>query len=457
MKITLKNIGPVKESTIDLDKDLIVLTGGNNTGKTYVAYSIYGIFKFWRSIAHAFPDHKSLDHILNDEFPNVSTSISFKKYQDEIFKLIKTFPSKSYNLIKANFELNSANPLFTDSRYEIDFDEEILSQKVFEKEIYNAGSSIGSTIVLANKKRESEEIIIHTENYGDLSENHTFNKEASLKSIAKSTIFNPFIAELFKNRPYIEPAERSSINIFNTEIVLYRSFGRVQEFGQNKEQIRYPRPIEDALNIASDLKFISKGKSKFSFLATKLEEEFLGGGQIKISEHGEAEYSTPNNTNLKIHLTASVVKSLSSLIFYFRHMAQEGDFIIIDEPELNLHPDNQRKIARWLVRVVNAGFKVMITTHSDYIVRELNNLIMLQTGKNKEIKAQLMEEFGYEEEELLDPEKLGAYLFTKKGECLNLDVDETGFEVESIDQEISKLNNTQEKIFYGLHDEEDLI
>jgi predicted ATPase len=63
-------------------------------------------------------------------------------------------------------------------------------------------------------------------------------------------------------------------------------------------------------------------------------------------------------------------------------LAQEGDFIIIDEPELNLHPDNQRKIARWLVRVVNAGFKVMITTHSDYIIREFNNLIMLQTAKD---------------------------------------------------------------------------
>ena len=44
MKLTVKNIGPVKESTIDLDKNLLVLCGGNNTGKTYVAYTVYSFY-----------------------------------------------------------------------------------------------------------------------------------------------------------------------------------------------------------------------------------------------------------------------------------------------------------------------------------------------------------------------------------------------------------------------------
>ena len=50
---------------------------------------------------------------------------------------------------------------------------------------------------------------------------------------------------------------------------------------------------------------------------------------------------------------------------------------MIDEPELNLHPDNQRRIARLLARLVNLGIKVFITTHSSYIIKELNTLIML--------------------------------------------------------------------------------
>ena len=37
---------------------------------------------------------------------------------------------------------------------------------------------------------------------------------------------------------------------------------------------------------------------------------------------------------------------------------------MIDEPELNIHPANQRHIARLLARLVNAGMSVVISTHA---------------------------------------------------------------------------------------------
>ena len=45
--------------------------------------------------------------------------------------------------------------------------------------------------------------------------------------------------------------------------------------------------------------------------------------------------------------------------------------LFIDEPELNLHPGNQRRIARLFARLSKLGIKVFITTHSDYIIKEL--------------------------------------------------------------------------------------
>src|ERR1700733_5643991 len=45
MKIELKNIGTVKHAEIDLDKNLLIFCGPNNTGKTYVAYTLYGVYK----------------------------------------------------------------------------------------------------------------------------------------------------------------------------------------------------------------------------------------------------------------------------------------------------------------------------------------------------------------------------------------------------------------------------
>ncbi|MDR2644169.1 MAG: ATP-binding protein [Planctomycetaceae bacterium] len=47
---------------------------------------------------------------------------------------------------------------------------------------------------------------------------------------------------------------------------------------------------------------------------------------------------------------------------YLRYVAAPGDILMIDEPELNLHPEKQRQIAR----LANAGIKVSLTTHSDF-------------------------------------------------------------------------------------------
>ena len=76
--------------------------------------------------------------------------------------------------------------------------------------------------------------------------------------------------------------------------------------------------------------------------------------------------------------SSSAVRSLLDIGFYLRHVANPGDLLMVDEPELNLHPENQRLIARLFARIVNLGIKVFITTHSDYIIKELNTLIMLK-------------------------------------------------------------------------------
>jgi predicted ATPase len=131
-------------------------------------------------------------------------------------------------------------------------------------------------------------------------------------------------------------------------------------------------------------------------------------------------------------------------------LAKPNDFLIIDEPELNLHPDNQRKIARVLAQMVNAGIKVMISTHSDYVIRELNNLMMLHTKDNEKQVNQLMKKYGYQKDQILDHNKVGAYLFTS--EVKALEITNTGFEVKTIDDEINQLNNSANDIFFTLHD-----
>ena len=122
----------------------------------------------------------------------------------------------------------------------------------------------------------------------------------------------------------------------------------------------------------------------------------------------------------------------------------------IDEPEINLHPDNQVVLTRVLGELVNKGLRLIISTHSDYIVREINNLIM--AGELKAAGSQSQTEFGYSDEMMLDRKQVRAYYF-EPSEAAQVVVDPApidryGFSVATIDQTI----RLQNEITDNLHD-----
>ena len=122
--------------------------------------------------------------------------------------------------------------------------------------------------------------------------------------------------------------------------------------------------------------------------------------------------------------------------------------LIIDEPELNLHPDNQRKMAGLLARLVNSGVKVLVTTHSDYLIRELNNRVMLNL--DVENKEQIMKSAKMTDLDLLKPEKIKAYSLKDDHQIHTVEVDKYGINMEVFDNLIADANELADKIYYGI-------
>ena len=52
-----------------------------------------------------------------------------------------------------------------------------------------------------------------------------------------------------------------------------------------------------------------------------------------------------------------------------------GDLLIIDEPESHLHPAMQVAFARQIAEIVRAGVRVVLTTHSEWVLEELGNVV----------------------------------------------------------------------------------
>ncbi|MHB8202492.1 MAG: AAA family ATPase, partial [Desulfomonilaceae bacterium] len=105
--------------------------------------------------------------------------------------------------------------------------------------------------------------------------------------------------------------------------------------------------------------------------------------------------------------------------------------------------------------------KVFMTTHSDYIVKELNTLIML----NRDIPShqKIMEDYHYQEDELIEANKIRVYMAEKnlidvdggkrKTNCQTLipaRIDqESGIEARTFDATIDEMNRIQEAIIFS--------
>ena len=219
---------------------------------------------------------------------------------------------------------------------------------------------------------------------------------------------------------------------------------------------RYPLPVKDGLMVAEDLAEVKKTKSEFYEFAEDLEAELLHG-KVQISNDGEIQFrpDKSSRTLLPIQMTASIIKTLSSLVVYLKHIANYNDLIIIDEPEINLHPSNQIIIARLLARLANKGFRLLISTHSDYIVREFNNLVILSQKDNVSV-IKVAKEYEYKEDEYIRIEDLSVYSFAYKNKrskqivVSEIPINETGFEVKTMDEVIDKQNNISETLYYSL-------
>lgn len=213
---------------------------------------------------------------------------------------------------------------------------------------------------------------------------------------------------------------------------------------------QYAEPIESYIDFLKCAPRITKNGGDFHDQALTLQKE-IANVRYKVSKEGVITAKPyKSDAELGIHLTSSTVKSLYGLWAWLELQAKSGDCLMIDEPELNLHPDNQRLVARLLVRLVNRGIKVVISTHSDYIIRELNNMIMLANDFTS--RDDLEKKFKYDVNglERLSVDKVAAYHFTNKSVMASTVSSEFGIEVKSMDDAINNLNESNNDIYYAL-------
>jgi len=128
-------------------------------------------------------------------------------------------------------------------------------------------------------------------------------------------------------------------------------------------------------------------------------------------------------------------------------LCKESKVDLFKLPETNRHPKNQRKYALLIARLINQEITCAVITHSDYFVKEINILIMLN-GSSKHAEK-VRKQYNYDLEVLLPADKVKAYVICN-GKFFPCEVNsELGIEAVSFDDVINEMNRIQEAILFG--------
>ena len=466
MKITVKNLGVLRQAEFDLG-DLTIICGGNNSGKTYATYALYGFLKTWRNYRDPMRQgrkvpKRSIEELMNDGMAVIDLTEYVRKAKAALDDMCDWYTNRLSSVFAAPRER------FRDAGFRVSLDRDALFESVKSKSIeesygtrnretfsiYTAKGSMELRISLLVEKRGIKVSVLPI--------------QLRIAEAIDDIIFGKFLPDTF-----ISSAERTGAAIFRKELNFARN-RLLKEMSQaddnvDPRELLYKSYQDYALPVENNVDFVRRlgnAAKDSGFLANDHPEVLMCfdnvvGGTYRITSNDELHFvPKKKRVGLDMDESSSSVRSLLDVGFYLRHVAKAGDLLIVDEPELNLHPENQRRVARLFARLVNLGVKVFLTTHSDYIVKELNTLIML--NHDEPYLKRIAEREGYESSELLAAEKIKVYIAEeslvqldgnrRKSRCQTLtkaDIDPgLGIEVRSFDETINKMNEIQDAILW---------
>ena len=459
-----RNIGPVKDAELELG-DLTIIAGRNNTGKTYIVYTLYGFLKMWETWPHAerfLLRHKGSE----DDFPNLQRvaeqlirdgRASFSLNREAINKqraavvreLTRDFSEQAMSDVfssqNGTFEESSIEVLCNDDKSDILELKSEVAKGVFLSINYN-----GDYAVVAID-RERDRLPLHE---------------------LLSCVSYFYIRFLLIDRlpdPFILSAERFGISLFYRELDFTKNqlVDVLQKIGddKNRDRIspyllidrttsRYALPIKDNIDYTRSIPDLRGRKSEIydDKLFDDIKDMMNGyygnsGDDIRFISKGRGK---GRRFNIPLHLASSSARGLSDFYFFLRHVARTNHLLIIDEPESHLDTANQIQLARLLARFVHAGLKVLITTHSDYLIKEINNLVMLSRPFTD--KASVIKKLKYGKDDFLEPELIRAYVAEKNGltRCV---VDHFGIDMPVFDKTIDGINKVANELSSRLMDD----
>lgn len=394
--LTIRNYGPISRGRVAL-KPLTVLVGPNRCGKTHVTTLLHSALKAegkhidwdledirWRrdgeinwhlrdtapssvlrDEAKRIHSHIKMGGTVNSDICKHVAAVWAKSLESE---LTRNFSGGLYDRIRIGseyFELEVATEINRgkfvykrdgDWKFEtVELDN--INLEIEFKKYRNASEMDSDKIPYRDKKR------IHV-NVPDICSERTVLD--ALKD-GVSARANPDL-----KRSIYFSAERSGLTLLMDTIL------QNPEYYSRREEPPYERMIGTVADLFSWLSDIDNRRSSFAHMAESFETDALDGKIVL-----ETDSMTPphihyvlGRTSFTMAEVSSSVRDVALFLVYLKYAAEPGDMVILEEPEINLHPSNHVLLARLIAKLAAAGLRMVVSTHSPYFLEQLSHCVM---------------------------------------------------------------------------------
>jgi len=159
----------------------------------------------------------------------------------------------------------------------------------------------------------------------------------------------------------------------------------------------------------------------------------------------------PNKSKIKLSQASSGLQSVIPLLLVIEYNTgrrkKERDLFIIEEPELNLYPSSQKEFIEYIIsKLKKSGDRLIITTHSPYLLTTIDNLIQaeniksLQPDSSKKVNTLVPDNFQ------INYNKVSCYFFDEGTGYSTMDDEIKSIGPSNIDNVSEKLSLTFENL-----------
>jgi energy-coupling factor transporter ATP-binding protein EcfA2 len=423
----VEDFGKIGSADIEL-APLTLFVGDNNSGKSYLMALIYGLFAgdfaaiFDRLILG--PGHSDRSFATDIRDAVIKTSSDALYFNEIIKKMVSGEADQVYAFSEEDYTRfdRIINEFF--ERHKALFVAQVFNREIPIGKIQLKLHSSNSLSFSVNKTERMREGRLRKETYLNLNAGSAEKEQFLLSWLLDASdisddarLVHAFAFYLSGSRqcdPMFLSTSRTGFMLTHKSLFKHsieKSFsGRTNKTTDSATILT--KPCIDFLASVSGFSYEQQKKAYRKEITDFIEARILQG-KLSVNQLPTPDITyIPNglNAGIPLHVSSGVVTETAPLVLALANPAI--DYLMIEEPEMCLHPGLQKEMARALIRTVHSGTPVLASTHSDIILQHVNNIVRL---KNHPERERIMKDLGYDEEDLLDPKDVQVYQFKSNG------------------------------------------